>query len=194
MAIPEEIIVSPYEVYLAVTGTAFPLIDVAPAAAWKKLGTSGNKSMSEDGVAVNHPQTIQEFRAYGSTGPIKAWRTEESLVLSFTIIDLLLEEYQRIINDNSITTVAAGSGTAGHKRFSLLRGSDVNLKALLVRGPSPYLADHNAQYEVDKIYEGGSPTVTYSKGAPAGLSFELHAIEDLTNGFGVLRAAHTVAT
>jgi len=191
---PYELLVGPLSVYVGPTGETFPDIDDAPAGNWVELGTSGDKNISEDGISVQHMQTLEEVFSFGSTAPRKVTRTREGLVITFTLMDLTAEEYSRILNHGTVSTVAAGASDAGHKRVSTLQGSDVTLKAWLFRGSSPYISAHNCQYELPKGYVGGEPTVVYSKGVPAGLAFEIHAIEDDTNGFGVFRAAHAAAT
>ena len=60
---PFEIIVDPFDVYVAAVGTSFPLVD-GSLSAWTQLGTSGSKSFTEDGVVVTHSQTIDYHRTY----------------------------------------------------------------------------------------------------------------------------------
>ena len=112
MPAPFEIIAAPYTVWAAPVGEAFPAIDAAPAGNWAKIGTSGDESYSEDGVTVAHSQTTETTRVAGTTGPRKAWRTAEDLMVRFTILDISLEHYKQALNGNAVTTTAAGSGTA----------------------------------------------------------------------------------
>ncbi len=200
MGAPEEIIVSPFEVWFAELADtlAFPDIDADPVGeTWTKLGTSGKLSMAEDGVSIQHSQSIEEVRTYGSTGPVKAVRTSEDLIVTFTLYDLTIEAYAQLLNFGKVTTTAATVGKAGDKAVPILRGTELTLRAWLIRGPSAHLADHNMQYEIPMAYVAGSPTVAYSKGSPAGLEFELHALEDVAGttpkGFGTIRAAHAAA-
>lgn len=78
---PSSIVIGgPEVVYRAPVGTAFPAIGVAPAGEWTQLGVNGNKSYSDEGVTIRHPQSVNRIRPAGSTGPIKAARTEEDLL------------------------------------------------------------------------------------------------------------------
>src|SRR3972149_2836427 len=135
---PYEIIAAPFDVWVAALGEAFPLIDAAPGGGWTKVGTNGNKNISEDGVTVSHEESIEEVRMLGAPGPIKASRTSEGLSVSFMLHDITLEQYRAALGFNALTTVAAASGTAGYKWAGLATALDVAERAALLRGPSPY--------------------------------------------------------
>lgn len=178
---PYEIVAQPFGLWLAPVGTTFPDIDADPAAPWVKVGTSGSLNYTEKkGVTVGHKQTVDLWKSLGSTGPRKAFRTEEEMKVSIELADISLEQYTLTLNHNAVTTQAAGVGTAGYKSIGLSRGLSVIQKALLVRGAaaSPYGANWNAQFEVPIAVQVASPTVTFMKGTPAGLELEWVAIED----------------
>lgn len=175
---PYEIIGAPLTLWLAPVGTAFPLIDAAPAGEWTLVGTSGDENYSEEGVTVSHSQTFSQARPAGSMGPRKAWRTEEDLRVSLVLWDLSLEQYATALNGVAVTTTAAGAGAAGFKQIGLTQGENVAFYALLARGVSPYGDGFNAQYEVPRCYQSGNPTPTYRKGTPSGLTLEFTAFED----------------
>lgn len=176
---PYEIIGAPFTLWVAPTGTAFPAINAAPAGDWTKIGTNGDRNYSEDGVTVAHSQSLDYARPAGATGPVKAFRTEEDLRISLTLWDITLEQYAYAMNGNTVTTTAAGVGTAGKKKLGIYRGSQVREFALLLRGISAYDPDFNAQYEVPRAVDAGSPEVQFTKGVPAGLAIEFMAMEDL---------------
>jgi hypothetical protein len=176
---PYEIIGAPFTLWVADTGTAFPLIDAAPGAGWTKVGTNGDRNYSEEGVTVAHPQSLNYVRPAGATGPVKAFRTEEDLRISLTLWDITLEQYAFAMNRNAVTTTAAGAGTAGFKKLGTYRGTQVNEMALLLRGISAYDAAMIAQYEVPRAVDAGSPQIRFSKGVPAGIALEFMAMEDL---------------
>lgn len=176
---PYEIIGAPFTLWLAPVATAFPLINVAPAVTWTKIGTNGDQNYSEEGVTVAHSQTIAQARPAGSTGPVKAWRTDEDLMISLTLWDLTLEQYLYALNGAAVTTTAAGAGTAGYKKLGLSQGQDVATYAALLRGGvSPYGDAFNAQYELPRCYQSGNPKPVFAKGKPAGLELEFTALED----------------
>ncbi|GAM04805.1 hypothetical protein [Novosphingobium sp. MBES04] len=195
---PYEIVGQPLTLWLAPIGTAFPLVDADPAGDWKLVGTSGTRSQNEDGVTVQHQQTITKARPGGATGPVKAFRTEEELMFGLTLWDVTLEQYLLALNSNELTTTAAGSGTAGYKQLGLSRGKEVATYALLARGVSPYGDGMVAQYQVPRCYQSASPSVVYQKGTPAGVALEWTSLEDLNAAsedlrFGAMVFQHQAA-
>lgn len=193
---PYEIIGSPLTIWLAPVGTAFPAVNIAPSGSWTLLGTGGDKNYTEEGVQVMHDQTLNEVFTAGSTGARKVFRPRESFKLGVTLLDLNLAQYGNVLG--TVTTVAPGAGTIGTKKVGLNRGSTVALFALLARGPSPFAAGMNAQFEVPRCYQSGNPRPTFSKGNPAGLAMEFAALEDPaavldTERFGRLIAQHLAA-
>jgi hypothetical protein len=217
---PSSIVIGgPEVVYRAPVGTAFPALSDADAAivsaGWTRLGVNGNKSYSndgvvvrhpqsvnrirpagstgpikaarsEDGVVVRHPQTINRIRPAGSTGPIKAARTEEDFEVEFTLWDLTLEALADALHQGAVTD------SGGERTVGLYRGFTINESAWLIRGTSPYDDTLVAQYELPRGYTEGAPEVTYQKGEPAGLQFLVVALvdPDADEGeeFGVVRA------
>lgn len=180
MSEPYEIIAAPFTVYTAILGTAFPVIDAAPAAAWVKLGASGDRNYEESGVTIEHPQEISTWRALGGSGPRKAFRTGEDFFVSLTLVDITLEHYKQSLNRNAVTDVAAVGGvSAGFRRIDLYRGLTVSTFALLVRGDfSPYGDNFKSQFQIPVAMEIGAPSVVFVKGAPAGLALRFQALED----------------
>jgi hypothetical protein len=179
-SVPYEILGAPFEVWWAPVGTAFPAVDAEPAAAWKLIGTSGKLNQTADGVSVSMPQTTNAFRSAGSTGPRKVFRQEEDLKIALTLADHTLEQVTHALNENPITTVDAAAGTAGTKTIGLSRGPQVETISLLLRGPSPEMADGITQYEVPKAQQTGSPTIAYKNGEPSGVALEFTALVDET--------------
>ncbi len=183
---PYEIIVAPFEIYVAPNGEAFPDVDEAPAGNWVKLGTSGVESMESAGVTVQHNGTVDFHRPYGTTAPVKATRSSEDLIISFTLWDLLAAEYARVLNHNPVSATAAGSGTPGYDTVNIYQGLNVTNKAWLVKSidASPEGDTWNMQYEIPKAVVMGSPSVAYSKSVPAGLAFQIQALFDTAEAAG----------
>lgn len=170
---PLEVIAAPFTLYLAAVGTAFPDPADAPNGSWTKIGTSGDRNYNSEGVKVRHEETVEFFKPLGATGPTKAGRTDEMLRISLLLHDLTLEQYAIALNHNTVSETNA-------MKVGLSRGRTVTRKALLVRGPSPYDASLNAQYEVPIAVQVASQEVTFSKNiqSPAGLALEFVALED----------------
>ncbi len=195
---PYEIIAGPLTLWLAPVGTTFPLIDAAPSGTWIKVGTSGSRNYSEDGVTIAHSQTTQKVRPAGAVGAVKAFRDSEDMMIRVTLWDLTLEQYLYALNGNAVTTTAAGPSTAGFKKIGLSQGHSVTAHALLVRGVSAYNEAMAAQYEVPRCFQSGNPEPVFRKGVPAGLAMVFDALEDPgaaseAERFGRLVQQHQVA-
>lgn len=179
MGKPFEIVAHPFTLYLAPVGTAFPLIDAAPAVDWVMVGTSGDLDYEEKGVTAAHSQNVNLVRSAGSTGPRKAFRTEEGLVIGLSLMDISLEQYALALNSNTVATTAAGVAAAGFKALSMYRGTEVALMSLLARGDaSAYGAGWKSQYEVPVCFQSADAEPVFTKGEVAMLALEFTALED----------------
>lgn len=185
MTTPFEVMVAPLAVYTGPVNEARPDLNDTPAGNWTLLGTSGKDNYTEDGVVVTPEQTIEEWFSLGSTGPQKAFRSQERLTVELNMRDLTAEHMAKIWNDASVTDTAAGSGTAGVRDFDLLQGSAVTEFGLLLRGDvSPYMASAKMQIWLPRCYVETNGEMTFVKNEPAGLSIQFSALEHSTNGFG----------
>ena len=188
--IPYEIIVGVGSVYLAPVGTAFPDTDETPGASWTSLG-----STNDDGVTVTHGRTLEKHYKGNSTLPQKMTLSEASEVIAFTLAEITVERYAMVLDNATVVTVAAGSGTPGTKYFPLTPSSSCAPQfALLLRGPSP-LMDGNAQYEYTRVSPSGDVEIQYTKGVASGLSVTFEALEDtvVPGRFGNYRAQAAAA-
>lgn len=195
---PFEIIAGPLEVWLAPVGTAFPVLTAAPAGPWAKLGVNGTNSMEDGGVTVSHVQKLETPRPAGSTMPVKAFRTEEEFMIGFDLWDLTMETYATALNKATVTTTAAGVGTAGTKKIGIGMGPDVASYALIARGTlSAYGDGWAAQYQIPRVFQSANPKPLFKLGKPAGLAFEFTALADLTvpvtERFGSIIHQHAAA-
>lgn len=192
MAEPFELLAEPFDVYLAPAGTPKPDIDADPTALvpvpFALLGSRGADVYDEAGITATHEQSINLYRGLRGTGPIKAFRTSEGLMLGFTLNDLTLESYAKILNDATVDD----AGTA--RSIAIHQGARVATFALLAKAAAgPYGDDLPIQYYIPKVFQSGSPAVVHAKGKPAGLALVFTALEDLDAAteeerFGVLEA------
>lgn len=178
MAEAREIITSPLTLYVAPEGTAFPLVDAAPAVDWFKFGTKGDKSYADEGVTIGGEESIESFRGAGSTLVRKAWRTEEEIVFQVTLVDFSPDQIAKALNDATVTTTAPAAGVPGQDAIPLTRGADVSTFALLARGPSSVMdAPGNAQFQIPLCYQVGAYSITFGKSAPAGVLVEFRTLD-----------------
>ena len=197
---PFEIIGAPLTLWVAPLGTAFPVINAAPAVAWTRIGTNGDRNYEAGGITVSHTRSYDKVRTAGASGPIKAILSEEDLMFGVTLLDLTLEQYAIAMNGNTITTVAPATGIPGTKRIGLSEAPGLTREyALLARGLSPYNEALPLQFEVPRCFQSGSPEPVFRKGGTgAGLALQFTALENLAavsaeERFGVIRAAHLPA-
>jgi hypothetical protein len=196
---PFEIIAYPFNVYLAPLGTAFPDISDAENtfdAAWFLLGSSGNKNYDEDGIKVTHDQTIEEFRPVGLSAARKAFRTEESLMIEFNLVDVSAAQYAKVLNDATVTDTPAGAGVGGNLNFELLQDLAVRHYAMVLRGDWSAEGDgFNTQWDIAKCYQNANPEPEYKKGEPARLACEFRVLWDEGTGtFGRFRSQDAAAS
>jgi hypothetical protein len=191
---PFEVIGTPFEVYLADVGSTFPAVDAAPGVAFEKLGTNGNLNQDDSGVVVSFDQKTDTWRGAGSTGARKVFRTEEDMSVAFKLVDLSLETLAKVMNGNTITTIAASTGIAGTKSIGLSRGPQVAQYAMLIRGEgiSPY-GIGSMQFNLPRVADAGKPKPVFTKGKPAVLDFEFLALEDLNAASADVRYGELIA-
>jgi hypothetical protein len=181
-----EVVGTPYVVYVGPVGTAAPDLDTDESAfdaAWKLLGTNGIDNQGANGVTVGLGRTQTHFTPAGGTLPVKSWTTDEAITVGGSVVDTTVEQMATILDDADITSQAAGSGTPGYKKISLVRGVAVEYFALLVRGLSPYDdgSGLNAQFEFARVFQSASQSFAFLKGTPAEVAWEF-TIAGTVNG------------
>ena len=173
---PYEIIATPFEVYVTTGTDSFPLVTATPTGGWTKLGVNGVDNQKEGGVTVQHNQTFLTVRTEGHTGPVKVSRLTEDHIVSLTLYDLTQNVYKFAMNSD----VPTAQGSTGYD-IGMSRGVDVRELKVLVRGVSPLAVSKNAQYEIPRCYQSGQSSVQLTKTAPAGLTLEFTALDDLSS-------------
>ena len=187
---PFEVIAGPARVWLASVGVTMPGITDNDAAilalGFVELGRT------DGGVSVAHNESIELIMVDQVTGPVKAIRTEETIVVSFSFANLTLENYAKVLNNVAVATVAAQE-----RSITLYQGVTVQQFAMLVRGDSPY-EDSVLQFELPVVSQTGSPSLTFTRDDKAVLETEWTTLEDQNASsdaekFGTLRAGDTSA-
>lgn len=188
MSTPYEIFATgAVDVYLAVTGTADPVINSAPPGAWIKVGVAGKDDYSEDGVRVTKETENNEVFANGLYGVRKVFRTREKLTIAFTLMDATMEAYRDAFNQATVSVI---TGPPAEKTVPILENvATPTFRTMLLRAPlSPYMAGGNLQWWIPIVYQTGSIETVYKKSDPVGLALVFSAIADATNGFGKIHA------
>lgn len=180
MPAPSEIIAAPLTLWLNDVGAAFPDLDDLDAAlvsaSWIKLGTEGANNYDESGVNLSHSETVFDFTPSGSTMAVKRFRTGEEFKFKLNLVDVSPAQYALVMNDAAVTTISAGSGIAGEKKFSLYRGIQVNSFAVIARGMSSVDNDLVLQYEFSKAFVSVNGEAVFNKGVATNLPVEVMAV------------------
>ncbi len=176
---PYEVIAAPWTLYVAPEGTQRPAVDEEPNSSdWTLVGSAGPLNYDEAGINLQQPQAITFWRSLGDSGSRKAFRTSEDLKIGLMLVDLTPEQYALAINGNIVTETPASTGVPGSKKIGLSRGFTVDTRALLLRGPSPAMANGVSQYWCPRAAQTGSPAPVLKRDAPASLAVEWTAMVD----------------
>ena len=192
---PHEVVSGPATLYVADALTSIPEISEDPPAAWVTVGLSGAHNYSDDGVSIQMSQTLEKQFVEGSTGAIKSFRKDESLMFTITLVDLTSEAFALALGRVTVTTQVAASGEGGYQQIALLRGNTVPTFAVLVRGQSPYENElYAAQYWCPLAYiDTDNINPSFKKGEATMLEVSFNALADRTNGFGLIQLQDAAA-
>lgn len=157
--------------YIAPVGTAFPALTATPSSPWRDLGDT------QEGVDVNSDDKVELVRTDQRTGPVKATRVDETVVVKTKLAEATLENLADALGV-TLTDTAPGAGTIGTREVPLHRGAAVDEFALLFRGDSPYGA-YPAQYELPRCYCDEAGTIKYDKGKNVPIPITFKCLEDL---------------
>jgi hypothetical protein len=164
-------------IYIAPKGEAPPAITAgAPGGNWVYLGeTDGEQS-------IEHAGELTFFRTNERTGPAKAIRPEEDVIVSATLVETTLENYGYVINRASAVVT---SGGPDQKRLPNKRGACPQEYALLMWGSadSPYGLFPAFNY-LPRVVSAAEPEVVRSKDGRRALEAMFQALEDTSQAEG----------
>jgi hypothetical protein len=172
-------------IYIAPVGTAFPALTATPASPWRDLGDT------QDGVDFNSDDKVELVRTDQRTGPVKATRSDETVVVKTKLAEATLENLADALGV-TLTDTAPGSGTIGTREIPLHRGSTVGEFAFLFRGDSPYGA-FPAQYELPRAFCDEVGALKYDKGKNVPIPMTFKCLEDLNAATESARYGRLVA-
>ncbi len=169
-------LVGAVKIYIAPYGTAIPDIDTTPGASWTELGATDG----DQGTEFSGDLTV--FRDNDHTGPVKAARPEEDVMLTFTLVDSRLEKISRIMHNVSRVTTTT-SGASAVKEMGFKRGATPTEYAMLWKGQadSPY-GLYPGQNYFPRVVSNSSPKPVRGKDQRAEYECEFMALEDDNQG------------
>lgn len=182
---PFDTVVGPASIWVAAVSTAFPVVDLAtPAAAWVSLGET------DGGCTFTPKRTTKKHVTDQSFAPKKTTVLTKEIEVSFTLAQVTLERLAKVLDDQTVVSVAAVPGvSAGYKYISLSSLATIPQYAMLIRVPSPY-ADGYMQIELPAVSPSGDQKLSYKKDDKTMIPTAWDVLEDpaTPGSFGTLRA------
>ncbi len=173
---PYEILTGVGTLYVAAVSTTFPALTAIPNASWTDLGET------EGGVTVTLSQTTVRLRTDQHTGPVKAIRTEEDLLIETQLAESTLENMAKL-HGMAVTDTPAAAGVIGTRALATHRGFTLDEYAFLFRGASQSAyGDYPAQYEVPRGYFDGPIALAHKKDDKVVIPVQFVALEDPNAG------------
>lgn len=178
--------------YVAPATEAAPTVDATPSGNWEEMGET------EGGVKVISSQEIKKQFTDQRTGPVKAIRHEESLVIETNLAQGTLENLAQAMGGQTVTDTAPGASTIGIREMGMTRGAEVSEYSLLFRADSPY-GDYPAQLYIPRGIFAGEQSLEFKKDDQVYIPVSFEALEDLSAAtedvrFGTYTAQDAAAT
>ena len=199
------LIFGPLEVWLNKTAAISTTTEPDPAdaliAAWVKLGTCGNLGYSSDGVRLEVAESLTDIFTDGTTMAVDSRRTEESILLSATLMEDSLDMdlfnmYQMALNNNDVTHEDATTTEGAYDRIDLYQGPHVRKFQFLAKAMSD--PDQGDQFPVQlwipTVRLAGSISSAFVKGDPLMVEASFMALYHKDLGAGNLRRVTSVHT
>ena len=197
----------PLEVWLNLTAagptTTEPDPDDALADPWFTLGTNANLGYSSDGVRLEVAESLTDIFTDGVTMAVDTRRTEESILLTATLMEnsLDLDHFnmdRMAFNNNAVTEEPATTTVGGYSVIDLYQGPHVQKFQFVARamsdpddgaaGPFP------VQFWIPTVRLAGSISSAFVKGDPLMVEASFMALYHKDLAAGNLRqvtSAHT---
>ncbi len=177
-----EVLVEPYEPWIAPVGTSFlacsATAEELEEGGWVRVGKQpSDLNMAEAGATVTMSQTTATFTPAGSPRPRKVWRTEHVWQCAFEIADMTPKTLGQLMNG------AVPKNVGGKESVALAMPFTMEIYSLILRGPSPLhegtlLTGAKAQFQVTSCYQTANPAPKFAaKGGPAFLAVQFTAVE-----------------
>ena len=168
-----------------------PDIDLMGVGTWFKLGEHQNLGYSSDGVRLEESESLTDIFTDGVTMAVDSRRTEESKMLSATLMEdsLDLSSIVMAYNNNEVTQVMASPSLQGSSTIDLYKGPHVAKFQLVGRAMSD--PDQGVQFPVQLwipiVRLGGSISSAFVKGDPLMVEASFMALYHPTLRAGTLK-------
>ena len=141
-----------------------------PPVEWLQLGENGNLGYSSDGVRLEVAESLTDIFTDGVTMAVDSRRTEESILLTATLMEdsLDLSMFRMAFNYNEVDEVAATTTVEAYSSIDLYQGPHVRKFQFLARAMSD--PDQGRQFPVQlwipAVRLAGSISSAFVKGDP----------------------------
>ena len=172
------IIAGPVSIYLAATGTAFPSLATAPAAAdW---ATAGFKAVgyTEAGAEITDTPTVLAVKPDEVIGVAKQFPTDLKTEIKLTLLEATLENWSRAVALASLSN--PGSGT---KTMSVGSGNPLQEFALGLQGTGPGGANDRVA-TIWRVNSLAAVTVNFARKKNSVIAVTFTALVDSTKSSG----------
>lgn len=99
---------------------------------WRELGFT-----TEDGVTFTFERSYVDVMTAQSRTAVKSMRGTTIERIACTLLEMTLENFKDVAGYGSITTVAAGSGTYGHRDYAMDSRTPIRYLAIGIEGIAP---------------------------------------------------------
>ena len=185
---------------LPVAATTEPDPSTSLVLPWVQLGENGNLGYSSDGVRLEVAESLTDIFTDGTTMAVDTRRTEESILLTATLMEdsLDLRMFQMALNYNTVTEVAESPSVEGSSTIDLYQGPHVRKFQFVARAMSDPDDDPDGpfpvQFWIPVVRLAGSISSAFVKGDPLMVEASFMALYHPTLGAGTLKKITALTT
>ena len=179
-------------------GTTSEVVD--PPSPWLQLGENGNLGYSSDGVRLEVAESLTDIFTDGTTMAVDSRRTEESILLSATLMEdsLDLSMFRMAFNYNTVTNVPETPSVEGSNTIDFYQGPHVRKFQFLARAMSDPDDDPDGPFPVQlwipTVRLAGSISSAFVKGDPLMVEASFMALYHKDHAAGKLRKITALST
>ena len=174
--------------------------DLITAGVVRKLGENGNLGYSSDGVRLEVSESLTDIQTDGVTMAVDTRRTEESIMLSATLMEdsLDLSMFRMALNYNTVTEVTASPTVQGSSTIDLYQGPHVRKFQFVARAMSDPDDDPDGPFPVQlwipTVRLAGSISSAFVKGDPLMVEASFMALYHKNHKAGKLKKITAATT
>lgn len=182
MAFPQ-LLVGPWNGWIAPQGTTFPLPNEVPALPWIPF-TDEDADLAPSGIKIMRESEYADFRPAGHVNPTKKWRTGSQWKFSGEIANLSLQRMADLIEDGAVVSEVALGEVKGIRMTNPGAGYGLAAPAITIGAPDATQATATAVQT-----SGGITGITITDGGSGYQTAPTVTIADEHSGSGATATA-----